>query len=238
MYGIINSGKKFHLSIHGINGHSVYHIPCNDIGIIVSDLHEQISDITQTHILEHEMVTEKLMNDYTVLPFRFLTVFNKREDIVNTLEKYYNEFVSNLKRLTNKVEYGIKIIWPGERIKALITEIHNSNKNESLLGNRPGTLHIKRKLKKHKIERDFQGKAGGYIELVSHYFSELVTEQKLSKLRSDNLLLSASYLIKKEHENLFKGRFYSLKADLCEFKFLFSGPWPPYNFTDLRINKR
>ena len=232
-YAVIDSNNKITAPINGLKGTGIYNIPYRDIGIVVSQS-EQIQDITQEHILKHEEVVEKLMESFTVLPIRFLTLFKKEDDLLLMMQEHYSDFRENLDRLRNKVEFGIKIIWPGETIKNRVIEASKKlNANVAIADNTPGKSFVMQKLEKYKIDKEFAEEADRCIALLDDFFSRFVTEKKLEKLKSDNLLLNAYYLVEKEKQGDFKEAFERAKNTPGDLKYLFSGPWPPYNFISL-----
>ncbi len=235
-YAIIDSNSKITAPINGLERVGVYNIPYRDIGIVVSE-GEQIQDITQEHILKHEEVVEKLMESFTVLPVSFLTLFKREDDVLLTMQEYYSDFRENLDRLRNKVEFGIKIIWSGETIKNRIIEASEKfNAYVTIPDNSPGKSFAMQKLEKYKIDKEFAEEADRCIALLDDFFSRFAAEKKLEKLKSDNLLLNAYYLVEKEKQRDFKEAFKRTRSTLGDLKFLLSGPWPPYNFIVLTKN--
>lgn len=223
LYAIINSGNEIDSSISGIDGESLYCVYYKGIGAVVSDFIDQLQRVTQNHILEHERVVEKLMGDFTVLPARFFSVFDKEENIITVLKEHYANFIDNLDRVKGKVEFGLKVIWGGNRIKEHI--VKGSNRYIVAAYNRiisPG--------KSYMLEKAIIEKADEYIESIDAAFFEIATEKRLEKLKSEKLLLSGAYLVEREKVGKFKETFERLRTNSTELKFLFSGPWPPYNF--------
>ncbi|MCG2712395.1 MAG: GvpL/GvpF family gas vesicle protein [Candidatus Omnitrophica bacterium] len=230
-YAIIDSNSEISNSINGLGGAGIYNIPYRDIGIIVSGLSEQIQGITPEHVLKHEEVVERLMENFTVLPMRFLTQFNREEDILLMMKKHYRDFKDNLDRLRNKLEFGVKVIWPGETIKKRIIAAFEKNSAAVSLPERSAIQSfVKEKFEKHKIDKEFQEEADTCIAIIDNFFNKFVMEKKLEKLKSKNLLLSAAYLVEKERQNEFKEAFERARVTLIDLKFLLSGPWAPYNF--------
>ena len=237
-YAVIDSNSKINGSINGLEGEGIgiYNIPYRDIGIVVSE-GEEIQGITREHILKHEEAIEKLMESFTVLPVSYLTLFKKEDDILLMMQEYYSDFKENLDRLRDKVEFGIKIIWPGETIKNRIVEASKKfNANVAIADNSPGKSFAMQKLEKYKIGKEFAEEADRCIALIDDFFSRFVTEKKLEKLKSSNLLLNAYYLVEKEKQGDFKEAFVRAKNTPGDLKYLFSGPWPPYNF--IRLTKK
>lgn len=234
LYGIIDFNDKIDSPIKGLGGAHVYNIPYRDIGVAASNLNGRAEEITPDRAVLHEEVVEILMEHFTVLPARFLTVFGRKRDVLSTMEKYYSDFKENLDRLRNKVEFGIKIIWSGDRIKKEIADTNVEYSHNLPKDSTPAKSFIKERFEKYKIEEAFQKEADKYITFVDNFFNKFTIEKRLEKLKTENLLLNALYLIEKEKQNEFRRTYEQLRSTQREFKYLFSGPWPPYNFIILK----
>ena len=232
VYAIIDSTGGIGESIKGLFEATVYTIPYRDIGIVVSDLDSQVQIKTEESVLKHEKVVEALMDKFTVLPMRLYTVFGKKEDMLLKLKDHYEDFIENLDRVRDKCEFGIKVIWAGNVIKERII---NAHKNESLSAEpeQSGAKFMKEKFRNYKIDKEFEEEADRCIAIVDGFFNRYVSEKKLEKLKTDNLLLSAAYLVDKEKSDDFKKAFEELRSSGGDLKYLLSGPWPAYNFITL-----
>lgn len=234
-YGIVDSNNAIADPIKGLGGAEVYNIPYLDIGILASNVHEKVKNANPKHVLEHEEVVEKLMENFTILPMRFCTIFDKRENVLSMMKEYYADFKENLDNLRNKVEFGIKVIWPGDMVKKRISDMCNKNSHIVSAVNSPGKTFINEKYRTYKIDKEFEKEADRCIAAIDNFFRSAVIEKKYEKLESNNLLLSASYLVEKGNQDDFKQAFERLtKSVNADFKYLFSGPWPPYNFINLK----
>ena len=233
-YAIIDSNAEIPTHITGLEKSCVYNIPYHDIGVVASTFHEDISKITQKHILVHEEVAEKLMVAYTVLPMRLSTVFHAKKDILRMMEIYYSDFNANLSRLYYKVELGIKVIWPGDQIKKrIINGFRSSGVSVPVSGDSLSKKFIREKFEQYKISKRFEKEAEKRIAGIDQAFTGLAAEKKLKKLQTKNLLLNASYLVDKEKQSDFKKAFDHLSRTHGDFQYMFSGPWPPYHFITL-----
>ncbi len=234
-YGIIDSNYEIGASIKGINDAPVLMVPYLDIGIVISypEHYSQCitHDVALDHVVRHEEVVEVLMDEFTVLPIRFNTVFKNAEDVLVMMKEHYRNFRNNLDRLHNKVEFGIKIIWSGDAIKEdIMSNLTINNNAAALSGHSPGTGFIKEKYEKFILRKKFKEEADRYITNVDSYLNRLAYENKLVKLKTDDLLLNAAYLVNRDKQEDFKDAFDQLRTDQSGLKYLFSGPWPPYNF--------
>jgi len=251
-YGIIDSNATIGIGgpISGLEGTPVYNLCYRDIGAVVSKLINPVKEINKDDVLKHEEVVERLMDNFTVLPVRFFTTFNQEEEVLIMLKEYYQDFKENLDRLRNKVEFGIRVIWASETIKNRIIEAAKKfnpsitlkidgersrtiNANVTIPDNSPGKNFAKEKFENYKIDKEFSEEADRCIAFLDDFFSRFVAEKKLEKLKTDNLLLNAYYLVEKEKEVDFKEAFERAKNTPGDLKYLFSGPWPPYNFINL-----
>ena len=233
-YGIIDSSKQINEPIYGLERACVYNIPYCDIGMVVSECTEPVQNVTKGSVLAHEEVIERLMGYFTVLPVRFHTVFDGRGGVVSLMQSYYKDFRDNLDRLRNKVEFGIKVIWPSDKIKEHIINTYKKNDQKvSVPDDSSNKRFIRKKLEKYKINKEFEKKANKFINVMDIFFSKFAAEKKLKKLKTKNLLLDAVYLVEKDKQDDFKEAFEHIKNAHASFKFLFSGLWPPYNFVIL-----
>lgn len=64
---------------------------------------------------------------------------------------------------------------------------------------------------------------------------KIASQSKNLNLFSPRLLMNASYLVDKENIQVFSDEVERLKLKYKDYKFHYSGPWPPYNFVDIHI---
>jgi len=228
IYGVIDSNGRPDDPMIGLEGALVCNLPYRDLGVVTSDLDARIPHITKEHVLGHERVVERLMVNFTVLPFRFPTIFDKKEDVLAMMNDHYDDFRDNLGRLRGKAEFGIKVIWPGDKIRTRMAPGENSAPMPAPAS--PARSFLKKKFEEHQIEKKIEDEADKHIALVDGFFNKFAAEKKLEKLKTENLLLNALYLVEKEKQGDFRQAFEQLRSSPGELKYLFSGPWPPYNF--------
>jgi hypothetical protein len=234
LYGIIDSSNQIKESIFGLEGAGVYNIPFCDIGAVVSEICQPTQKVTDGAVLEHEAVVEKLMENSTVLPVRFQTIIGGRDNLLSMMQSYYRDFKDNLERLYNKLEFGVKVIWTADKIKENIIKTFNKEQQKNLeSGSSPSKKFMKDKFDKYKIDKEFKAKADKFIKVMDIFFSKFAVEKRIEKLKTENLLMDAVYLVEKDKEGNFREAFEHVKSARLDFKYLFSGPWPAYNFVVL-----
>ena len=207
-YGVIDSKNTIDETIFGLEGGGINNVSYRDIGVAVSELRQKLQEITDANVLKHEEVIETLMTKFTVLPVRFSTIFNTKEDLLSMVEFYYQDFKDNFDRLHNKVEFGIKVIWLQDTIKQRIIDAYQKTKhNLSISSESPAKTFVKEKFEKHIIDKEFQEEADRCIAVVDDYFNKIATEKRLKKLQTESLLLNAAYLVEKDKQDDFKKAF-------------------------------
>ena len=151
VFGIVDSNNINSISLPcGFESNSIYCIPLHDIGIVVCDFSGKISDV-KNGVLVHEKIIELLMNSYTVLPMRFQTAFSCYEKTVSELSKLYNDFKDNLARLSHKFEFGIKVLWPADKIQENLLKDNKETETKAILGVSPAKDYLKKRYKNYKI---------------------------------------------------------------------------------------
>ena len=149
IYGIVDFNGEMTEAITGLGGARIYNIPYRDIGALASDIDTPFRNTDEDRVLEHEMALEKIMKNFTVLPMRFLTVFEKKDNVVSMLNAHYSDFREDLDRLHNKIEFGIKVIWPGATIRERIENTYRkAQDNLSSSTESPGKSFVKEKFER------------------------------------------------------------------------------------------
>lgn len=234
LYAIIDSNDRIESAIHGLRGEGVFNIPYRDIAAVVSEIDQASGAATEGDVMEHETAVERLMTDFTVLPVRFRTVFNRRDDLLSMMQAHYADFRDNLERLHNKLEFGVKVIWPANKIRRnIVGALECDKQQESGSCISPGKRFMDEKFETYRIDKEFEAKADKFIRIVDTFLGKFAAEKKLRKLRTENLLLDAVYLVEKSQESDLREAFWHIQNAHPGFKFLFSGPWPAYNFVAL-----
>lgn len=234
LYGIIDSSEQITESLYGLEGASICNVPFRDIGAIASEINRPIEEVTENAVLEHDAVVEGMMAVRTVLPVRFGTIIDGRDNLLSMMQDYYGQFKENLDRLRNKFEFGVKVIWPGNKVKEnIVTAFKKSGQKIPVPDGSAGKRFMKEKFREHRIDEEFKKRADRFIKIVDLFFGRFAAEEKVEKLKTENLLVDAVYLVEKNKRRDFREAFEHIRSAHPNLKYLFSGPWPPYNFVVL-----
>jgi Gas vesicle synthesis protein GvpL/GvpF len=231
VYGVIDSVDEINERMSGVGGSAVYSIPYREMGVVVSGMDPATQAAAENHVLEHEAIVERLTVDFTVLPMRFWTVVDGREDLLSMMDSHYSGFKTNLERLRDKLEFGVKVIWPADKVKQnIISRLRSDKPQASGPHGSAGIQFMNEKFRQYKIEKEFQARAERFVNVMDMFLGKFAVEKRLRKLKTEKLLLDAVYLVEKSRAFNFREAFWHLKNAHPGFKFLLSGPWPVYNF--------
>ena len=227
-------------NIQGIAGSKIYAITFDEISVAVSDFTASNQTINKELALDFARVIEELSQQFTLLPIRFGTFLKSDEIIRELLSENYNAFFENLQKVENKHEFGLKVIWDYEKCSEKIrskVESEEFNAEKYFSKSTINTNYLLEKMKKHRLEDAVLKHVELLIEEISRYLAQINPECKFKKMLSQNIILDGVFLIEKQKKNEFIDAIEALKQQHGDLHFLLTGPWPPYSFVEIQIDK-
>jgi len=246
IYAIIaNAGKTeqvndYVTNIRGITGSNLYALHFNEISVAVSDFQSSKFIISKELAIDFARVIEELSQQLTVLPIRFGTVVKSDEIVKQLLTDNYNAFRENLLKVENKHEFGLKVIWDydkcSEKIRSKV-ESEEINAGKYFSKSTINTNYLLEKLKKHRLEDAVLKHVELLIEEISRFLAQINPDCKFKKMLSQNIILDGVFLVEKNMKSEFIEAIEALKQQHDDLHFLLTGPWPPYSFVEITIEK-
>lgn len=179
-----------------------------DLAAVVSKTPIKEYEPTEENVEKHKAVELHLLKDHTVLPVAFGMVFKNSSVLINTMRKVYPVLKKSLRLIDNKIELGVKNIFP--------KELQNLNLN--------GQSKEEFREEREKEVMDVLGK--------------IAVESKKGKLFSERLVFNRSFLVDRDKIEQFSEALGKLNEKYPSLQTKYTGPWPPYNFVDIRIMGR
>lgn len=224
--------------VSGMSGAQMYLVSHQNIGALVSSFSTSQDSWTKENALEFAQIIESFFEKTNLLPVRFATVVESDEVISKLLQTHYEAFENNLKKVENKSEFGIKVLWDYQKVKVEIKskpEVTGVKSGDYFSKNNATTNYLFEKIKKHRLDDAILNFVNEFIETLNVCLKSLPYEAKLKKMVSDSIMLDAVFLIEKERNGKFKDVIISLGDQYPGLQFLITGPWPPYSFTEIKI---
>lgn len=238
VYCIIQTTASLRFGPIGIGGEpaDVHTVNYKDIAAVVSDTPLEVYDPTRENVLAHERVNEAVMRDFTVLPMSFSTVFKTSQDIVELLRTAYDAFRDVLVKMRDKVEFGVKVLWEPEIV---IREIEKDDENLRLLrqeiSSQRGSTYFARMQYGRLVDSLLQQRSEQVVNDIFNTLGSVSVASRANKPIGEKMILNAAFLVARDREPDFDAKVKEIDARYENLKFKYTGPWPPYNFVNIRL---
>jgi hypothetical protein len=214
----------------------VYTVLYEDIAAVVSDAPMEVLDATRENVLAHERVNEAVMKYQTVIPMSFGTVFKTRDDIVELLRGAHGAFRDVLTKMENKVEFGLKVLWDRD---AMIRHIEHDDEDirrlKSEIASQKGSTYFARVQYGRLVDGALQSRSEQYVSEIFEALRGVCVASRANKPIGDKMIMNAAFLVEREREAAFDTSVKTLGAAHDTLTFRYTGPWPPYNFVNIRL---
>src|SRR3972149_3992009 len=260
LYCITKALHKPLINVIGLENSAVHTVQYGGIVAVVSEVTMAKTPVSNGNVLRHAAVIEAVQKEQTVLPMKYSSVFKDDAGVIEFLKNRYAVFISDLDRLQDKMEMGLRILMkntvqnkdienslkvpPPPLTKGGVEGIFKRGLPHSLiLGNKddeelsdekcssnPGIDYLQQKRAYYASLDENDARVHEIVKICHAQFEDICVEFKRDTHSSFLQGVSLNYLIHKDFINEFKNRFNDLKSGLSELQFLCSGPWPPYHF--------
>ena len=239
VYCIIRSAKMREFGGIGIGGgQRVYTVQHNDLAAVVSDTPIVIYDPTRENVLAHEFVNETVMKEHTVIPMSFGTVFRSEDDVTELLRSTFTAFSEVLDKMQDKIEFGLKVLWDRDKV---VTGLETENEEirrlkDEISRHTSSSTYFARMQLGRLVESSLEETSQRYVADIHEALKSVAVASRSNKPIGDKMILNAAFLVERKQEGAFDDRVKEISRkyeDILTFKY--SGPWPPYNFVNIKL---
>jgi hypothetical protein len=223
----------------GINGGRVYTIADGDVAAVVSDVINQKIRPERRHFAAHQGVLKKLMEDTDLLPMSFGIISAGPKAVRGFLERNHDAISTELRRVSGKVEMGLKVSWDVANIFDYMVSTH-----PELLEARDRLLSSPRKpTQEEKIEIGqlfeelLTADRERHTGLVEDVIGPKCSEVKRNKCRDERNVMNLACLVGRGSLADFESVVLEA-AGLFDDNYVFdyNGPWAPHNFVQIEVD--
>src|SRR6266404_65757 len=240
VYGIVQSKEPVSFGRSGIGGSSetVYTVNYQDIAAVVSNTSVYILDPTRENALAHEHVIETVMKNYTIIPMSFGTVFRTDDDIRQVLKSIYVSLKDVLKQMAGKLEFGVKVNWDRDQI---IDELQQHDEelrkfHQEIVRKQLQSTYFARMQLGRMIDKALAEHATLYVREIYEALRSCCVASRDNQPIGDKMIMNAAFLVERKREAEFDAVVNKLAKKYGKrLKFKYTGPWPPYNFVNIRL---
>jgi hypothetical protein len=239
VYCIIRSDRHHDFGSIGIGGGGrVSTIAYEDLAAVVSDTPIVIYDPTRENVLAHEFVNETVMKEFTVIPMSFGTVFRSEGDVTELLRSTYQAFSDVLDKMKDKIEFGIKVLWDREKVIANLERENEEIRRlkDEISRHSTSSTYFARMQLGRMIESALEEMSAFYVGDIHEALRPVAVASRSNRPIGDRMILNAAFLVERAQEQAFDEKVKDVSRtyeDLLTFKY--SGPWPPYNFVNIKL---
>jgi hypothetical protein len=238
VYCIIRSTQPLKFGAIGMDEQwpEVYTINYKDMAAVVSDVPIAPLDSTRENVLAHERVNETVMRDHTVIPMSFGTIFKTREDILELLRSAYDAFADVLNKMQDKLEFGLKVLWDrDEMVRAIEQEDEDIHRLKSEISSQKGSTYFARMQYGRLIDAALQQRSERYVAEFLQRLRDVSVASRVNRAIGDKMIMNAAFLVQRDQEQAFDRRIKEIASHFDKLTFKYTGPWPPYNFVNIRL---
>jgi hypothetical protein len=238
VYCIIRSSQPLKFGAIGMDEQwaDVYTINYKDMAAIVSDVPIAPLDSTRENVLAHERVNETVMRDHTVIPMSFGTIFKTREDIVELLRSAAEAFGDVLNKMQNKLEFGLKVLWDRDQaVREVESEDDDISRLKKEISGQKGPTYFARMQYGRLVDAALHTRSERYVAAVLDELRDVSVASRINKPIGDKMIMNAAFLISRDQEQAFDAKVKSIASRFDKLTFKYTGPWPPYNFVNIRL---
>jgi len=238
VYCVIRSAHPLKFGPIGIGTEpaDVHTVHFKEIAAVVSDTPVEVFDATRENVLAHERVNETVMRTHTVIPMSFGTVFKTHNDIMELLRAAYDAFVDVLSKMEGKLEFGLKVLWDRD---AIIREIENEDEDvrrlKDEISSQKGSTYFARMQYGRLVDAALEARSERYVSEIFEELRPVSVASRANKPIGDKMIMNGAFLVSRRVESEFDAKVKDIGARYENLTFKYTGPWPPYNFVNIRL---
>jgi len=211
------------------------------------NLKRNLTDLAwlDSYAREHIRIISLLMEDCTVIPFNFGTIYNSQDSLLRFLEDYYDSLIEKIEYISGKEEWGIKMYFNHTMLIEQIDELsmEAADLEKQIMASSPGKAFLLRRKKSELIESEMNRLTKSYGQDYFNQLKKISEATMLNNLlpkeltgRDDTMILNASFLLYKDKASDFTATLNFLREKCVGFGFdiEFTGPWPPFSFISIK----
>lgn len=233
-YGIIRADS---LSIEALNLGSDQKALCliceGELGMLCAEMAEEsIATATRESMSRYTEVLCQVIKLTTVVPLRFGTLFDKKEDICAVLKREKKNYLKLLANLDNKIEVELRVWWKKESFQETMLKNKHLGRWKAALEKGEGQGYDVVEFGKAIMEAaDYERKEveKAFQAMLRPLAVKWVVKDPMDEFQA----FDGVYLVERQKEGEFDqavGVLYKKYSETMIFKY--TGPWAPHHFVN------
>lgn len=215
----------------GVGGAKPFLIDAGDLRAVVSEFEGERAGVTRENLRAHNRVLGRVLAVATPLPFRFGTIVAAAR-LVQYMEANREALHGALGRVSGCVEMSVKIMWQAEELRRE-AEMHAAARPPTA-ATTPGAAYLLAKRRALAGSDALKAKAAEIAAWLARALGDAVRESRVEIEPERELVVRAAHLVGRARLEEYRERLRAARAERGrELRFLTSGAWPPYSFSDV-----
>jgi hypothetical protein len=216
-------------------------VPASQFG--ARELRSALADTEwlRDRILAHEKTIEQLRSSYSLVPFRFCSVYRDMTQVSDAIERHRGELDAALDRVRDASEWGIKLYCDPDILRCRLEAATGGMRTlrEAVNTASPGTRFFLEK----KFDRALDAEVAAAIsrcveqsrrtlEACARESAAIPVQSPAAHGKSAEMVLNAAYLVDEKALDEFRCALAARRTESAALGFSYdlTGPWPPYHF--------
>jgi hypothetical protein len=202
----------------------------------------------ENQVRAHEQVIQAVLDNHTVVPMRFCSIYRDESDLRAFLELRQNDFAQALARLQGKQEWGVKVYYEGATLAQKVSQVSDRVRalEEEIEGKSSGAAYFVRRKLEGAVAEEVERVSDQYAQCAHERLSSHATDSAINRLhnkdlggRTQEMVLNSAYLVAADLLAAFHVEVESLQREHGDLGFIYeiTGPWPPYNFATVEFEE-
>lgn len=247
IYGVIKVDKPQKFGMIGVGNppSEVQTVCLKNLAAVVSNSPLKIYtsealEETVKELVAHQFVIEKVMKDFTILPVKFGTMVETKNEVIKFLDKGYFLLRNQLRQMEDKIELDVVASWKLPEAAAslyLRSRLIKRKQLEFALKGDKASLEDKIVLGK-LVNKALNSKKVRFSRLILQALKKEAIDVCLHDLAGGEMVFNAAFLIERENEEFFNKALNLLDQKLENtLNFRLVGPLPPYSFSTVLLER-
>jgi len=238
LYAIIAGSAEKSYGRLGVNKGPVYTITEGQVSAVVSDVANQKIRPERRNLAAHQTVLKKVMEDFDLLPMSFGMISDGPGAVKRLLKRNRKLILTQLKRVSGKVEMGLKVSWDVPNIFEYMVNIHpellEARDKLAILQDRASQEDMIElgELFAELLKSDRES----HTDRVEQVLRSRCAEIKRNPCRDEHDVMKLACLVDRTSLGDFENAVLEAAAYFDDnFVFDYNGPWAPHNFVEIEV---
>jgi hypothetical protein len=138
--------------------------------------------------------------------------------------------------MQDKMEFGLKVLWDRDQmVRHLEEEDEDIRRLKTEISSQAGSTYFARMQYGRMVEAALQSRSERYVVEIFSALRDVAVASRSNKPIGDRMIMNAAFLVGRNREAAFDARVKQVADRYPGLIFKYTGPWPPYNFVNIRL---